>query len=73
MAKVINKQGKTYDLDYRFDLPKGEYELLSPKWDAINELFETDFKGVETDEAKKDLVNKMVFKFEKSGVVIIVT
>ena len=73
MAKVKNKDGKIYDLDYKFDLPKGEYELLTPKWDAINELFEPDFKGIETEKDKKELVNKMIFKFEKSGVVLNVT
>lgn len=70
MVKVINKQGKIYDLDYKFDLPKGEYRLLTPKWEAINELFEPDFKGVEIDEDKRELVNKIVFRFETNGVVL---
>lgn len=70
MVKVINKDKKIYDLDYNFNLPKGEYQLLTLKWEAINDLFELDFKVSATEEDKRKVVDNMAFKFEKGGVVL---
>lgn len=70
MVKVRDKGGKIHTLDHTFNLPKGEYETLTPKWDVVSELFNLDFKGVETEEDKRNLVSKMRFSFEKNGVII---
>ena len=70
MVKVRGRGGKIYTLDHTFNLPKGEYETLTPKWDVVSELFNLDFKGVETEEDKRNLVSKMSFSFEKNGVIV---
>jgi hypothetical protein len=68
--KVINKEGKFFEMDSNFNLPKGDYTAIGDKLKNIYDLFEPDFKGIMTKKEQEDTLKAMTLRFEKNGVSI---
>lgn len=61
--KVFNKDKEEFNLDIKFDIPKGEYSYYGDKLEGLSEFFEIP--------VTVDVINLLDFTFESKGVRVI--